>query len=337
MSESVIAACQDCGKKYRVPSADRTYPCKACGGVVSAVGSPARSPERAERRRSDDAEDDHEGERERRPRGARRKQSSSLPIYLGTAAGVAAIGAGVWFAFGSGEASAAVDRDLTKVTEYFDQAWGAGKLDDLLSMAHPDKKLDLEVVIEGAKEHRGWTDGFAPITSTEVPTAGLNPGDMAQVNKNGTSLETGIGVHSTAEGKLISRWQYSNARERWLFYELEIPPPELGPRLAEFQAAWNTGDQAKIRPFLRQEKVDDLLGAFAKIADRDGWEEQFPPITPASTDPANLEELSNLGFSVTYPTKAKALYDTKYGVMSTSWRLDRVSDDWFLRSFKPPK
>ncbi len=300
--------------------------------AASAAKEPARTPTRP-RRRAQEADEEEGG----RQRGSRRKKSSSLPIYLGTAAGVAVVGLGAWFAFGSGEAQAASDTDLTKVTAYFDEAWGAGDLPNLLSMVHPDKKLDMEINIEGAAAHRGWSAGFVPITETEVPTAGLNPGDMTEVNKDGASLETGIGIHKTSEGNLISRWQFSDARERWYLYELEIPPPSLEPRLADFEAAWGTGDPVKIREFLRQEKADELLAAFAKIADRDQWEEQFPPITPAGTEPVDLKEMAKLGFSLTYPSKAKALYKTKHGVMSTSWRLDRVSDDWFLRSFKPPK
>ena len=31
------ARCEGCGKSYRVPDADRTYSCKACGGRVRAI------------------------------------------------------------------------------------------------------------------------------------------------------------------------------------------------------------------------------------------------------------------------------------------------------------
>ncbi len=251
--------------------------------------------------------------------------------------GVLVVGVGGWFAMGGGESNAAYDPDLTKVAVHFDQSWAKGDLQGLLSMTHPDKTTAIEINLEGMIEQRGWTDGFAAISATAVPTAGLDAGDMAAINKDGKSLETGIVVHDTADGQMIGRWQFSNARERWYLYELELPSPDLGPRLAAFEAAWNGGDTAEIRKFMRQEKRDELLAAFAKIADRDGWKERFPTLKASGTDPGDLKKLATPGFSLVYPTKAKASYDTAYGRMTTNWRLDRTSDNWYLRSFKPPK
>ena len=330
MPESHLAACQDCGKNYRVPSSERSYDCKACGGTVMVQAEEAPS------QRSRASRDEEEGEPPR-PRRTPRKQSSSLPIYIGVAVGAVVIGAGAWFAMGSGDVSAAGERDLTKVAALFDKAWGAGNQDKIIALTHPQKALAMGTLIEAAKEHRGWTSGFTPVTATDVPTAGLAPGDMATTNTDGASVDTGFALHETADGQIISRWQFSEAKESWYLYELEIPPPALGPRLQAFEAAWNAGDAVKVREFLRQEKKDELVAAFAKIADRDGWEEQYPALALTGTTPPDLAVLSKPGFSLAYPSAAKATYDTKYGKMSTSWRLDRTSDDWFLRSFKPPK
>lgn len=47
--DAIQGTCEECGKVYKVPSADRTYRCKACGGVVSVLDD-------------DDFDDDYEDE-----------------------------------------------------------------------------------------------------------------------------------------------------------------------------------------------------------------------------------------------------------------------------------
>ena len=41
-----VARCEDCSKTYRVPSADRAYSCKACGGIVRVIEVKASSADR---------------------------------------------------------------------------------------------------------------------------------------------------------------------------------------------------------------------------------------------------------------------------------------------------
>src|SRR5262245_6431754 len=38
------AVCEACGAAFRVPSRERTYTCKKCGGVVRAVDAPEDAP-----------------------------------------------------------------------------------------------------------------------------------------------------------------------------------------------------------------------------------------------------------------------------------------------------
>lgn len=323
MSESVLAACQDCGKKYRVPSADRDYACKACGGTVTA-SSPA-------------LEEEEVTEQRERPRRTPRKKKSPLPIYLGTFAAVAAAGVGIWFVMGGGEASASGERDLTKVAAMFDDAWNDGDLDRIGNLLHPQQNANIQSALRTVKNNRGWTEGFVEITGNEVPTDGLLPGMMAAENKDGETVETGLTIHDTASGKVVGRWQFSEAREQWMLYSLEIPAPELGPRLTGFAEAWNSGDQARIQEYLQPDKPDRLFEAFAKVADRDGWDVPFPPVSDMRTDPSDLAELRDVGFRLTYPAKATATFETKYGRMGTTWRLWRETDNWYIASFKPPK
>lgn len=41
----ISARCAGCGARYKVPAADRSYPCKRCGGVVRALAEPAGEPD----------------------------------------------------------------------------------------------------------------------------------------------------------------------------------------------------------------------------------------------------------------------------------------------------
>ena len=44
---ATIARCEDCSKTYRVPSADRAYACRACGGIVRTLATKGPAPEHA--------------------------------------------------------------------------------------------------------------------------------------------------------------------------------------------------------------------------------------------------------------------------------------------------
>ena len=48
-----LARCGECGKPYRVPHADRTYPCKACGGEIRVVEEPTQEAKQQRQEASD--------------------------------------------------------------------------------------------------------------------------------------------------------------------------------------------------------------------------------------------------------------------------------------------
>ena len=84
--ESHLAACQDCGHRYKVPSADRTYNCKQCGGTVAV--EQAKAPRRASQGSRSEA-----SQRPQRSRREPRKEKKPWGILVAVLVAVGGIGA----------------------------------------------------------------------------------------------------------------------------------------------------------------------------------------------------------------------------------------------------
>ncbi|MEZ6004509.1 MAG: hypothetical protein R3F17_06260 [Planctomycetota bacterium] len=335
-----IAICQDCGKQFRVPSADRTYRCKACGGTVSVASAEVEEeeeevlaeapPERPSARRSRAGAEDGERTGRSRNRGKSKSSGSKVGLYVGAA--VVLLGVSGWFFTRDTQAAMKGEPDLAKVVPLFEAAWNQGKLDTLATVFHPQASTDLRKGIESARTNRGWGEGFANITESKQTSSSELGGAFATGSEE---VEKGMSSHLTSEGAILAHWQFNPSNKTWYLVSLELPPPDITARLDAFDPAWNAGDVAKIRAFLTPGKEDDLFAAFHKVANRRGWEEDFLKCQRTDTTPSK-ERLSQVTFTGTYPDSVKVHYTTDLGEMTFRWNLDRPTDNWYVRTIDPP-
>lgn len=343
MEVSVIAACEDCGKRFRVPSADHDYSCKACGGVVTADAAldddrpdedegeerrPARRKKQIDRR---GIEIDHHSIRERHQVKSKRNYTG-IVIFAGLA--VALIGTIIVMSGSSQAGERDGEPDLNKVVAQFDAAWNEGDLEELETLCHPVFAGTFVARMEEVRKNREWTNGFQRITgsTTNDDTEALALASLEDAeSSSGRSLST----HETDIGIVLCRWQFNSANECWYINHFDLPPPDPAQRMSEFDTAWNSGDEAGIAPYLQPDKPDKLMFAFGQVADDRGWDSKYPELSDRTIDP-DLAELRTLGHVLWYPTQARAAYETEHGAMSMTWKLDRTSDLWYVSSVKPP-
>ena len=343
MQDSVIAACQDCGKRYRVPSNGRTFKCKACGGAVSAHVDEPSPPERSKvkpsrgqragvQRNPRSARNEPDEEGEVRPR--RRKSGGKTwmwSVYAGV--GLAAIGGVAFILSTSSDAGERKgEADLSKVLPVFDAAWNDGDIDALVKLIHPTHQGSVGIRLRETREHRNWTSGFEAIIESSVSKSTFE--ELGETGEGG--VDTELAVHKTGDAAVVTRWQFNASNETWYCYFLDYPPPPVAERLDAFDAAWNSGNGDALRPFLQPDKVDKLLFAFAKVAETRAWENVYPKISERTTDPT-AEELRRVGFTMRYKNSARALYETEYGELNFKWELTPAKDEWFITSIKPPR
>lgn len=323
MQDSFVATCHDCGKKYRVPAEDRIYDCKECGGEVYVDEAPEPEPE----------PEFHGSRPLRRERRPNKRNKFQIGVYA--TAVLVVVGGILWLSMGGAQASGrGSETDLSKVIEKFEEEWNAGDSEGVAAFLHPQQQQFGEQ-IRVAAERRGWTDGFVEITYSATPTAEELAAMPEIKNSSGQAVKTGISLHRTKDGPLVTMWQFNPPNETWYVYALEIPAPDLGARLDGFDEAWNAGDEAALRQYLQQDKPDKLIEAFAKVAAVRSWSDPYPDLSARETDPP-ADELAKPGLTFRYKTAARAIYMTEHGEMSFIWKLQRDSDDWFVSSVKGP-
>lgn len=281
------------------------------------------------------AESDGE-ERPRRAGSRGRAKSGGSKIAIYAIAGVLLLGGAFWFTTRSTtEAGNAGETDLTKVMASFEKAWNAGELESVKGMFHPQKASTFGRMLEAAREGRGWGSSFVTITESKTPSLGADAqlladgtGDAEDLAGASNEPVTSVTVHRSADGDIRCFWQFSAVKETWFMYSMELPPPAIEARLDGFDAAWNAGQEAGMRPFLSRTNINGLLESFAKVAKRREWDVPFVKVTRD-----RIEEVSSMTGST---VNKKVHYSTERGPAMFRWSLDRDADTWFIESWDPP-
>lgn len=326
--------CDGCGKKYRVPSADRTYPCKACGGTVSvdATAAPKTTPAREAGTRS-------------ATRSSERTRAPAKPgpnIAMWVVVGALVLGGAAYFALGNKSAGmttgggrstvhpAKGEADLAKVADTFADLWARGDIVALGLMIHPDRRIGYQAQLEALAEVRGWLDGTQEFSSTLTPdTKDLG----ARYAKLGASL------HELAEDEFVFlAWQWQAAEESWYVFELSVNPPRLNDRVEAFTQAWNSGDEERIKGFMAKEDNGPAkkIAAFRRSAERRGWENLYKTISNPSISPPERTVRNSAKRGNELDT-FQVDYDSAEGPWVFHFKWYKTEDAWCLGGFNPPE
>jgi hypothetical protein len=304
---SIFGTCDSCGKKYRVPSADRTYPCKACGGnvhVAELVDATTARDRYVSVRRPD------------------RNSIPLLPIVLVLLA-VTGIGLGGFQMGLFGEVLGTdVDPrlrelDISKANAALALGFKDGDVDGLSLMHHPEGRESFERRLEWMQEHRGW-DGAWPTVVAQ--TAELE-GGSAQ------APEKGISTGGNGNFFLRAQWQYDDNVERWFIYDLWVTPSALDARTEEFRQAWDASDSAKLRPFFAAASADKMEQVFTKQLTKAGWKGAHPELGKGvitGVEQALTPAGEHLG------VKVESTFPTGDQEVTIRWRFHQKTDRWII-------
>ncbi|HIF23894.1 MAG TPA: hypothetical protein EYQ27_18770 [Gemmatimonadetes bacterium] len=325
------ASCEECGKKYRVPSAERTYTCKACGGTVSVAEEEPAAPKKsapAGTRRAN-AETDHEDEEGPRRLSDRHRASKSSGSGMKIAIAlivVGFVGFGVWKT-GLIAMAANAEKDLGVVMNSFGQDWEAGNLNDLAGYYHPNGRSEFRTTLGQIATNRGWEAGFP---AAREFTDGVTEGSEDDP-KNGISM---LAWGDTDEAVNIM-WQYEQSHRRWYMYDVKLTPPPLGPTVAGFREAWGQSDSKALHPFFRGDAAEKMIGLVDKKAEQGGWASSFPSLgEPVITGEAHARgaAASVLGISA----RPESTFPVDGGELMVRWGFRDEDDAWLITSFRFP-
>jgi len=339
MGESAIqGTCEACGKQYRVPSAERTYTCKACGGTVSVAAQgagkasppttarPAVAP-RARRARGEDDGD----EANPRPSARRRRATSSSRtgwIVLAVLLVVSGVGFGLYKS-GAMAKVAGAEKDLGKVTASFAEDWSDGDLDDLADWYHPDGRAAFRARLDKVAANRGWTDGFPTIVQQ---TERVVEGTIEEPERGASLLLWGDEMDS-----VTVQWQFEPSRTRWYAYSVELVPPPLGPRVAAFRDAWAQSDPAALHPFFRADAKEKMAELVARKADSGGWAASFPKLgEPEITGEAGARNPAARLLGGSRPESIFPVTGGDGGELLVKWSFRDEDDAWIVTGFRFP-
>jgi hypothetical protein len=262
MSESKIrGTCESCGKVFRVPSAERTYTCKACGGEVSATPAEAAGAE-ASHVVTEEEHVPRFGARWRETHPTRRWSWRGITLILALI--VVAGGYGGYVVLGA----LAPPPDIQATTGELVQSWEAGDLDALAAFHHPAKRADFRHRLQAIAEHRGWQAGFPAVGSQ---TAQVTQGSSEQPELASSTL-------SFDGGWAKLDWQFEPSRNCWYLYGFTLAPLPLAERAEAFRAAWASSSPEAMRPFFLEDSGDKWVDLFARRARLGGWGERWPEL-----------------------------------------------------------
>jgi DNA-directed RNA polymerase subunit RPC12/RpoP len=325
------ASCEECGKKYRVPSAERTYTCKACGGTVSVAeeepAAPKKSaPARARRARVEaDREDEDEDERPRRLSERHRSSKSSgggMKIAIALIV-VGFVGFGVWKT-GLIAMAANAEKDLGVVMDSFQSDWEAGDLGDLAGYYHPDGRPDFRALLDTIVKNRGWEAGFPVVLKSNE---GVTTGTEEDPEKGASLL-----VWGDPEQVVKIMWQFEPSHGRWYMYDVEFTPLPLGPTVSAFREAWGQSDSKALYPFFRASTAEKMAGLVDKKAEQGGWAASFPSLgEPVITGEAEARSAAASLFGAARP---ESTFPVEGGEMMVRWGFRDEDDAWLITSFR---
>jgi hypothetical protein len=319
MSDSkFVAHCASCGHAYKVPSDTKVYPCKECGGEVSAdVEAPELDidEEHLPKRRSI---------RERHPH----ESTTKVPmIVLGVLLVLGAIGAvgyvQNWFGFLTG-----AEPDFGKVTTTFVDEWNAKDLDAMAANYHPKGVEAFRTTLDLVAQHRGWEAGF-PLVTSEAHK--ITKGTVADPKLGEIHFEfkgTGKGGDDLA-GSGVASWQFEPSRDRWYMYDLKLVPWPLEPRVLDFVSAWGLSSLGELERFFKPKTKDEMVALVEKFGKKHGWLDRFPVLQKMSIsgeEGAHSPIPSTKGVFSEHATAKKPLV--------VKWVFNRDLDQWVILGFK---
>jgi hypothetical protein len=320
MTESGIrGTCDACGKVFRVPSVERTYTCKACGGTVvpeedagDAPGVPAQ-----------------ETGAEHPPRRATRRSRSERNtriawIVLGGLLVLGLVGFGLYKA-GLLSLEAAAEKDIDRLLAVVVEDWEEGHVPALVEQYHPEGRVDFRHLLESAAQARGWQTGFAPVDQRSARVTEGTP--EAPVR--------GITVLLFGEDALTLNWQFDPGRERWYVTSHHITPPALGPRVEGFQRAWAESDPAALSPFFRPGAVDKMAALVMRKAETSGWAAGFPALGEVRI--SGEESARTAVGALLGSAKVESTFPAGGGELTVRWRFQPEDYAWYVSGFGFPK
>jgi hypothetical protein len=300
--------CGSCGKVFRVPSAERTYTCKACGGEVSA--EPAEAPT---------TDGPHPVEEEHVPRfGARWQEThptkSRAWVWI-SALLVVVLGGGGYIVWAASRPVA----DIQATTAELVSAWQAADLDLLAGFHHPTRRAEFRKRLQVIADHRGWQSGFPQV------------GDQSAKVSEGTTEDPDLGLSSLSfdGGWAEFNWQYEPARNCWYIYGFDLAPPPLAPRAEDFRATWGSSSPEAMAPFFREEYRDKWVDLFQRKARQDEWASGWPEL--AAPRIQGEEELLAAPGTPVQPHKLVCTFALSGGgELVVRWGHDDASDEWLV-------
>lgn len=326
--EAIQGTCEDCGKVYKVPSADRTYSCKACGGTVSVYDEEEEDfddEDEFEDEFEDDEYEDDEEEEEDEDDGRRRAsdrlrhshgaRDSSKGVWIAMAA-VLGLGAIAFFmhAFDVAPWSDKGEIDLNVVNARFAEDWAAGDLDALGGYYHPHARTPFDEKLVKMVDLWGWEDGFPAITEKSSKIAAGTPEDP----KTGEStLKFGGDKEATA------LWQYEKAPNKWYMYHFETSPPPIEKRVEELLPLWAKSNPDSLRPLFFKDSAMGLITRVRDKAKKEGWIGKFP-------------ELGEYTISVDDEGRTRVTFKTSAGDLTAKFGFSQEAYTWYLSGFVWP-
>ncbi len=349
--EAIQGTCEDCGKVYKVPSADRTYRCKACGGTVSVYDEeeedfddedeweedeyeeddeeeeeeeePRYRRGRRGRRGRDDDDDDDEDEDEddgRRRASDRLRHShgardSSKMVWIAMAV-VLALGAAAFFlhAFNVAPWSDKGEKDLNVVNAGLAADWGSGDLGAIRSYYHPNARSLFDRKLEKMVDQWGWEDDFPAITehSAEITAAMSKP-----IPTGESTLKFGEG------GEVTALWQFEKGPNKWYIYDLRTSSPPIEKRAEQLKTLWANSNPDSLRPLFFSESATSMI---AKVRDRvakEGWKGNFPELGEYTTTEGD-------------EGRTRVTFKTPEGDLTAKFGFSQDDYAWYLSGFVWP-
>lgn len=325
MSDSkFVAHCASCGHAYKVPSDSKVYPCKECGGEVTAdVEAPDSSAEHMPKHRSI---------RERHPHEATTKVPAITGGVLLVLIVLGALGyVRGWFGFLTG-----AEPDFDKVTASFVEDWNAGDLEALAKSYHPSKAEDFRKTLGLIRKHRGWTAGFPVVRKEthELTKGTVDAPELADIVFSFDGIGTG---GEELEGWGIASWQFEPSRDRWYMYKLRLCPSPLGDRPLEFAEAWGLSSIGELERFLSPATKDDLVGMVGKYAKQHGWLGEHPKVVQtlvSGEDAARQPPAGISGGQLVSATPVLSTHKTTKNPLVAKWAFNSGLDQWVIVGFK---
>ncbi len=312
MSDSLIyGICDSCEKKYKVPSADKTYPCKACGGTVSV----------------------HEMHEDRtaseRFNARRRTRGTSLGAKIGMVLGLVLLGGGLigyqvgmfGTVLGSDVDARLYEMDIEQVGTALADKWIQGDTAGLAAMHHPTGQGEFATRLSMIAERRSWGETCPALDKR----AGVLDAGTAEAPESGATMAR------FGDSYLRVKWQYDGNVERWFIYNFWLSPTKLAPKVEEFRTAWAESDVAALHPLFGAAKADKLDELFTKQLKKAGWTGAQPTLGDILI---TGEEHGQEPVGEFFGAKVESVFEGGDDSITIRWRFDQATDAWRISGLR---